>query len=105
MIYSIRIRQDVPNGMHSEFTEHYDSIETLKKAFEFMNSQVMFGELEKENITPCWETDTYSEVIRRMGNCTTTITTLTVFPRTMKHLKLEGAFAMERSLYFLRTFH
>lgn len=104
MIYKIRINQYVPYGMNSEFIEYYDSVETLRLAFEQINSEVLFGEIVKESITPNWETDTYSEVVRKMGNCTTTITSSSVFPMTKKNLDLYGAFSTEKSLHFLRMY-
>ena len=76
MIYKITIWQTQDGtGLHYSFDELYADVDALKKAFESMNSEMMFGELVEENITPCWESDCFSKVIRKKRNWKTEIRT------------------------------
>ena len=105
MIYKIMIMQTQDKtGLHYSFDELYSDLEALKKAFESMNSEQMFGEIIKENISPCWENDCFSVVVRKKRNWTTEIRTCFEVPRTLENLRLEGAFSMERNMRLLAMF-
>lgn len=104
MIYKIDIYQYFDGGFHNNCYECYDSVETLRKAFESLNSEYMFGNLLYSNITPDWETDCFSEVRRKRGNCLTVINSTCLNPITKQRLELCGAFSTERGMGFLKTF-
>lgn len=105
MIYEISIEQTQDKtGLHLSFNQLYADLAALKKAFNEMNSEQMFGELVDENITPCWENDCYSRVIRKKRNWTTIIKTCFVVPRTVQNLELEGAFHTERNMGVMAIF-
>ena len=103
MIYKITIRQYC-GGYHYETSESYDSVASLKKAFEYINSEQMFGTLVYENISPDWENDIYSEVERVKGNWKTRISTCSVIPLSVEKINLYGAFAMDRGMNLLKCF-
>lgn len=105
MIYKITIWQTQDEtGLHYSFDELYADVDALKKAFESMNSEVMFGELVEEDITPCWENDCFSKVIRKKRNWKTEIRTSFVVPKTVENLRRECPFSMERSMGLMVAF-
>lgn len=105
MIYKMTIWQtNELSNIHYSFDEIYADRETLKKAFSEMNSEQMFGEVVKENITPDWETDCFSSVVRKKRHWVTEIRTCFVVPRTMDNLRLNGAFSMERNMSLMVAF-
>lgn len=96
--YKIEIHQyrPQPYGLHTCF-EIYDTLETMVRAFNEMNSEKMFGPVEKQSITPDWQTDPFSWVQRRNGDTETRITASCCRARTTDYLRQNGAFSADRN--------
>ena len=83
-----------------EFYELYEDVHALRRAWNEMNAENLFGPVVRQDVTPCWESDPFCSSKHKDGKWITELSCGATRPKTENDLRSTRAFNFDRNPAF-----